>query len=232
MNDKKYQDLQKYYFKPKPFWESLPLALWEEIRMKGVLYVYPKKTIIYSEGSHPKGLYIIQKGRAKVYVINKEGMEQIIYFMGKGEIFGHRLIVSKDPSPVFVEAIDDCAVICIPHHYFEKYLHESPEMNAIFMYLLGHEYRVFVNKISMFAQKNVSERIPLALLVLQQKFNEEGLLQQTLNFTRNDLATYVGTAPETLIRQLKILKDAGLISIIGRKIVIEDMNGLWQRANL
>jgi CRP/FNR family transcriptional regulator len=100
------------------------------------------------------------------------------------------------------------------------------------MYLLGHEYRVFVNKISMFAQKNVSERIPLALLVLQQKFNEEGLLQQTLNFTRNDLATYVGTAPETLIRQLKILKDAGLISIIGRKIVIEDMNGLWQRANL
>lgn len=230
--ENKNAELQKYYFRPKPFWESLPNQVCEEIQSKGVLYAFPKKTMIYSEGSLPKGLYIIQRGRAKVYVINNEGLEHIIYFLAKGEIFGYRPLVCEELSPVFIEAIEDCTVDCIPRQYFQKYLHECAELNAIILNYLGYEFRVFVNKLSVFAHKNVSERIPLALLVLHQKFNENDLFLKSLNFSRNDLAAYIGTAPETLIRQLKILKDNGLISTKGRSIVLEDMEGLWKRANL
>ncbi len=232
VNEQKNDELRKYYFRPKPLWESLPQHLCEEIQDKCVLYAYPKKTIIYSEGSHPKGLFIIQRGRVKVYVINNDGVENIIYFLAKGEIFGHRLLVCDAPSPVFIEAIEDCILECIPRHHFQKYLHESFELNAIILNYLGHEFRVFVNKLSIFASKNVNERIPLALLVLHQKFNEGDLPLTTLHFTRNDLAAYVGTAPETLIRQLKNLKDADLISTNGKGIVLKDMDGLWLRANM
>lgn len=233
MNDQQKQtELRKYYFKPVPFWESLSPAIWEELLALSVPQTFPKKSLIYSEGSYPRGLYIIRKGRAKVYIINNEGAEQIIYFLGKDEVFGHRSIVSDEPSPVFVESIDNCTVDCIPRHHFEEYLRSSPELNSAFLYCLGHEFRVFVNKISAFAQKPVAERVALALLVLNEKFNEHPQYVMVLNFSREDLAFYIGTATESLIRQLKTLKEARAIMIKGRKIIIEETDLLWERANI
>ena len=228
----KQTELRKYFFKPKLFWESIPTELWTEMQSVIQTLQYPKKALIYSEGSHPRSLYIIREGRVKVYIINNEGAEQIIYFLGKDELFGHRSIVCDEPSPVFVEAIDDCTVDCIPRYYFESFMKRSHELNAVFLYYLGHEFRVFVNKISLFAQKPVSERVALALLVLNEKFNEHPEYVMMLNFTREDLASYIGTATESLIRQLKALKDARAISIKGRKIIIEETDLLWERARI
>ena len=228
----KQAELRKYFFKPPPFWESIPASLWTEMQAVSQTLICPKKALIYSEGSYPRSLYIIRKGRVKVYIINNEGAEQIIYFLGKDEVFGHRSIVCDEPSPVFIEAIDDCALDCIPRYHFERFLGDSPDLNAAFLYCLGHEFRVFVNKISVFAQKPVQERVALALLVLNEKFNEHPQYVMVLNFTREDLASYVGTATENLIRQLKTLKETGAIIIKGRKIIFEETQLLWERARV
>lgn len=231
-DEQKQAELRKYFFKPPLFWESLPPAVWNELNDLSRPQVFAKKTLIYSEGAYPRGLYIIRKGRVKVYIINNEGAEQIIYFLGKDEVFGHRSIVCDEPSPVFIETMDDCTVDCIPRQHFERLLRESPELNAAFLYYLGHEFRIFVNKISVFAQKPVAERVALALLVLNEKFNEHPHYVMVLNFSRDDLASYIGTATENLIRQLKLLKEARAIMIRGRKIIIEETDLLWERARL
>jgi CRP-like cAMP-binding protein len=233
MTDKQKQtELHKYFFKPPPFWKNLPPIVWNELQQLIIEQTFPKKTLIYREGSYPRGVYTIRKGRAKVYIINNEGAEQIIYMMGKDEVFGHQSIVCGEPSPVFIETIEDCTVDCIPRPHFERFLRESPDMNAAFLYYLGHEFQVFVNKISTFAQKPVSERVPLALLVLNEKFNLHTNQVMILNFSREDLASYVGTATENLIRQLKILKESGAIISRGRKIIIQEPEFLWDRAKI
>ena len=231
-DEQKQTELRKYFFKPPPFWETLPPEVWDELRSLAYAQTFPKKTLIYSEGSSPRSLYIIRKGRVKVFIINNEGAEQVIYFLGKDEVFGHRSIVCDETSPVFIEAIDDCTLDCIPRYHFEEFLRKSPELNASFLYYLGHEFRVFVNKISMFAQKPVGERVALALLVLNEKFNDYPRGIMVLYFTREDLASYIGTATENLIRQLKTLKEAGAISIKGRRILLEDPDLLWERAKV
>lgn len=225
-------ELSKYFYKPAPFWDSLPAPAWEE--MKGFLITqkFPKKTLIYSEKSYPRSLYIIRKGLVKVYVMNNEGEQQVIYFLGKNEVFGHRSIVCDEPSPVFVETMEECEIDCIPRHHFERFLKESLELNAVFLNYLGNEFRVFVNKISVFAQKPVPERVALALLVLNAKFNDHPEYLMVLNFTREELASYVGTATENLIRQLKVLKEARIITVKGRKIILEETDQLWERARI
>ncbi len=230
--EQKQVELRKYFFKPSPFWESLPTALWSEMQALSTTQHFAKKSLVYSEGSHPRSLYIIRKGQVKVYIINNEGAEQIIYFLGKDEVFGHRSIVCDEPSPVFVEAITDCEMDCIPRYHFEGFLQKSLELNAVFLSYLGHEFRVFANKISVFGQKPVSERVALALLVLNEKFNDHPEYVMVLNFSREDLASYIGTATENLIRQLKRLKDARAIIVKGRKILIEETDLLWERARV
>lgn len=225
-------ELHNFFFKPRPFWEIVPPSVWESLNAVSVSQSYPKKTIIYSEGSHPRGLYIIRKGRLKVFIIDHNGAELIIYFMGKNEFFGYRSIVCDEISPVYVAAIDDCVVDCIPRLHFERHLRDSPQLNTAFFYYLGHEFRQFVHKISVFAQKSVSERVALALLVLNEKFNGSSLHVNELNFSRENLAAYTGTAPESLIRQLKLLRESGAITVKGRKIVLEQPDLLWERAGL
>lgn len=232
IDEQKQVELRKYFFKPTPFWESLPPALWEEMQAVSYPQTYRKKTLIYSEGNAPRALYIIRKGRVKVFIINNEGAEQVIYFLGKEEVFGHRSIVCDEPSPVFVEAIDECTLDCIPRYHFEEFLRTSPELNAAFLFYLGHEFRVFVNKISVFARKPVSERVALALLVLNEKFNDQPYGVRVVHFSREDLASYIGTATENLIRQLKIFKEAGIVSIKGRRIMLDDPELLWERARV
>lgn len=231
MTDKEKQiELRKYFFKPPLFWENIPKTLWEEMQALAQEVTYAKKELIYSEGSHPRSLFIIKKGRVKIYIINNEGAEQIIYFLGKEEVFGHRSIVCDEASPVFVEAIENCVLDCIPRHHFETFMRNSTALNAAFLYSMGHEFRVFVNKISLFSQKTVSERVALALLILNEKFNDQPDHVMALNFTRDDLASYTGTATENLIRQLKILKEAQAIVVTGRKIFIQETDYLWERA--
>ena len=193
---------------------------------------YPKKTIIYNEGSNLHGIFIIRKGKVKVYIINNEGAEQIIYFLGKNEFFGHRSVLSDHPSPVFIETIDDCTIGLIPRYNIKILLSNSIELNSVFLYYLGIEFSVFVNKLSLFAQKPVSERVAISLLVLNEKFNRDPQQVKVLNFSREDLASYIGTATESLIRHLKLLKEKNIITTRGRKIIIEDVEALFERANM
>ena len=69
------------------------------------------------------------------------------------------------------------------------------------------------------------ERLAFALLILGDIYGEE-----QINLTREDMANFVGTATETLIRLLKDFKDEGMIEIHTRKLEIIDNEKLMQLA--
>jgi len=99
---------------------------------------------------------------------------------------------------------------------------------------LSHEFGVLVNFIATFTQKTVRERVALTLLILQEKFkydlNENNEIQIIL--TRADFANIVGTAVATLVRLLHDFKEENLIRTQGRKIIINNKQGLLEIADV
>jgi CRP/FNR family transcriptional regulator len=79
--------------------------------------------------------------------------------------------------------------------------------------------------ITNMAQKSVRERLAFAMLILADIYGKE-----EINLTREDMANFVGTATETLIRLLKDFKDEGIIEIHTRKIEVIDKEKLLQLA--
>ena len=65
------------------------------------------------------------------------------------------------------------------------------------------------------AQKPVKERLAFSLIFLNDIYNGD-----MINLSREDLANFVGTATETLIRLLKDFKEDELIKTHARKIEI------------
>lgn len=83
------------------------------------------------------------------------------------------------------------------------------------------------------AYNSVRQRVAEALLQLSGKYRTEGEARFSMSISRNDLASMVGTATESLIRTLSDLKDEGLVSMKGSLICIEDekvLKRVYQRA--
>ena len=79
--------------------------------------------------------------------------------------------------------------------------------------------------ITNMAQKSVRERLAFTMLILMDVFDN-----QPINLSREDLANFVGTATETLIRLLKDFKEEGIIEVRTRKIFVLDRQRLLKVA--
>lgn len=224
-------EISRYYNKPRAFWSQIPKHVHDEFKAHVTHIEIKKNSMIYNEGNYPKGLYIIRKGIARLYMMNHLGEEQTIYMMTGGDIFGHRPMVCHDESPVFVIAIEDCEIEMISREVFLGQLNKSIELNALFLEYFGSEFRVLCNKISFFALKPVEERVALTLLILNQKFRHDNH-DREVRFSRKDIANFAGTIAETLSRQLKALLDLKAVSVKGRTIILNDIKLLFKRANI
>jgi CRP/FNR family transcriptional regulator len=91
------------------------------------------------------------------------------------------------------------------------------------MGLLSGRLRFLVRRVEELSLKEVPARLAAHLLLL---FESQGREELTLDLTKGQLASYLGTIQETLSRILKRLSDQGLIAIKGRKVTLLDVEGL------
>ncbi|HSH66528.1 MAG TPA: Crp/Fnr family transcriptional regulator, partial [Bacteroidia bacterium] len=173
------------------------------------------------EGSYSKGAYILRKGKVKIYQTNRDGKAQIAYIYRKGEIMGYRPLLCGEAHPVSAAALEDCVISFIPKRFFIHALDESPVLSKRLLTHLSHEFTVWINKVSLFAQQPVRERVALSLLIMNEKYKPDKTGQPaTINLSREDIANYVGTSIETLVRILRHFKDEKIIITRGRKITV------------
>lgn len=220
-------DIKKYHFISGSILEGLPkneLALLKERMIRKEL---KKDTFIFREGSYPKGVYFLRRGKVKIYQTGVEGKEQIAYIYTKGETFGYRPILCDGTHPASAKTLEDSVVSFIPLDSFRKVLSQSPTLSNKLLRNLSHEFAVWINRISAFGQKGLRERIALSLLILNEKYKRKGKEHRVeISLSRDDFANYVGTSIEPLVRVLRSFKDEKLIRTKGRKIIVLDTRKL------
>lgn len=186
---------------------------------------YKKNQPIFIEGSFPRGVYCINQGKVKVFARGDEGKEQIIHIAKEGEIIGFRAMFSGEPYKVAASTLEECNICFIPKEDFLSMIDTNPSLRNGIMRELSKELGERAIFITNLAQKSVRERLAFALLILGDVYGEE-----LINLTREDMANFVGTATETLIRLLKDFKEEGLIEIHTRKLEILNKEKLLKLA--
>jgi len=224
--------IQKFHFNADPILDHLPQKDQDLIKSEMVRKEEKKDKIIFKEGTRSRGLYILKKGRVKIYQINKDGKEQIVHIYRKGEMMGYRPLLCNEPHPVFAKTLEDCTINFIASDVFLMVLNQSPVLAQGLLVNLSHEFNVWVNKISIFSQQPVLERVALSLLILNETYKSTSRprLHSVIDLSREDLANYIGTTIETLVRMLRFLKDKKIIQAHGRKITVLKTNELEKLA--
>lgn len=194
---------------------------------------YKKGEIIFREGAYPSGIFFIGSGKVKKYKLDKDGREQIVYVANKGELIGFHAVLAEDRYPDSAAALEESVVMFIPREDFLQTMEQSPRFTRLLLKTLSHEFAVLVNSLALFAQRPVRERLALQLVVLREKYKEnfQPGMPVTINMSREDLASLVGTARENVLRVLAEFKEKGIIETRGRQIIVHDVKKLVELAN-
>lgn len=182
---------------------------------------YKKNQPLFLEGSLPRGVFCLNQGKVKIFARGEEGKEQIIHIAKAGEIVGFRAMFSGEPYKVSATTLEECNICFIGKSDFLNLVDTNVTLRNGIMKELSKELADRAGFIMNMAQKSVRERLAYVLLLLDDIYEGE-----MINMTREDLANYVGTATETLIRLLKDFKEEGYIITHTRKIEIVDKEGL------
>ena len=188
---------------------------------------YGRGETIFFEGDAANGFYIVSGGQVKVYKMNPMGKEHILHIFGAGEPIGEVPVFHGQPFPASAEALVKSSLLYLERRDFVKLIQDNPSVSLNMLAVLSMRLRQFATQIENLSLKEVPARLANYLLYVSEEHGNSETIQ--LSVSKGQLASLLGTIPETLSRIFAKMSDEGLIRVEGRTITIIDRDGLAQK---
>ncbi|MFH2035267.1 MAG: Crp/Fnr family transcriptional regulator [Candidatus Zixiibacteriota bacterium] len=176
-----------------------------------------KGEIIFFEGDLAVGFYTLLTGLVRVYKSSPEGKEYTLHLIHPGQMFAEAAIFGNEIFPANAIALEDSVTAFFPKESFIHLIGESPQISLKMISALSKFVREFNQQIEDLSLKEVSARLASFLIKKSYEFKDN---QITLNVSKTELAHSLGTISETLSRNLKKMRELGLIDVSGKTISI------------
>jgi CRP-like cAMP-binding protein len=211
-----------------PLFEGLPPRHHQELGHIMTRRSFTRGQAIFSEGDEGTGFHVIISGRAKVFKLSADGKEQILHIFGAGEPIGEASVFAGQPFPANAEALEECHTFFFPRAAFVNLVKENPSLAMNMLAVLSKRLRKFTQLVEDLSLKEVPGRLAAYILYLSDR--KKGSDQLELDVAKGQLASLLGTIPETLSRILAKMARNGLIQIRGSQIRILDRPTLTELA--
>ncbi len=206
------------YLSKIPLFEGLPEDQIVDLSRISVTLELEKGELIFSEGDEGRGFYVVYRGRVKIYKLSPDGKEQTLHIFGSGEPFGEVPVFAGKNFPANAEAIEKSKVLFFPRASLIRLIEKNPSLAMNMLAILARRLRQFTVQIEHLSLKEVPGRLAAYLLYLSDR--ENGSLEVKLDITKGQLASLLGTIPETLSRIFAKMSKQGIIEIVGPRIKI------------
>ncbi len=201
-----------------PFFSGLSPEQLDEVGRIAFEKHFNKGEIIFSDGEDGDGSYLIIEGTVKVFKLSLHGKEHIFHFFSSGWIFGEVAIFAGERFPLNAEAITETRVLFFPPSGFLTLIQKSHVLALKMLADLLNKFRILTTHIKNLSSKGIPARLAAYLLLESQ---EQWLNTHVdLKISKAQLASMLGTIPETLSRVFAKLSNHSLIRVEGRKIVL------------
>lgn len=190
---------------------------------------FQKNETIFSEGNDGNGFFIVAEGQVKIFKLSTEGKEKILHIFGPGEPIGEVPVFSGDRFPANAQATAESRLLFVPRDKMMHLVKSNPALSLTMLAVLSQRLREFTVQIENLTLKEVPGRLAAYLIFLardQGQSDQDQKDQVKLNIAKGQLASLLGTIPETLSRIFAKMTDKGLIEVDGSTIRICDADGL------
>lgn len=200
-------------------------GLVEQLAEKYEVETYDKKQMLYQEGKRPRFLYYLMAGKIKGFKVHEDGKEYITNLYSNGDFIGYTALIEDTNYEDSASVLEDADVMQIPREDFLKMIYNDINIAAKFIHIITQNVKEKEERLLNLAYSSLRKRVAKALVNIVEKFKivEEG---KPIEISREDIAQYIGTATESLIRTLSDFKAEKLIDIKSGKIIVADIQKL------
>ncbi len=185
-----------------------------------------RKEQLYYAGDTPNFIFYVVEGKIRTYLVNKDDKELVTALYGPGDYFGYLELLQDTPYQEYATALEDTRLALISKDDFFNTILSNREVAASFMSILAKNVTDKENELVQMAYDTVRKRVATALVKLYDTYNPDKKPKFSITISRDELASIVGTATESVIRILSEFKADGWIVVRGSHIEIIDIEPL------
>jgi len=162
--------------------------------------------IILLEGLPAEALYMVCRGRVRVFRSTVEGREQVLFMPGPGATFNDAAVFDGSTNLANAQAIDPGTSICVlPVALLRQLMTTNPRMAANVVGVLASRVRQLAALVEDLSLLHITDRVAKLLV-------EECARTDIVLLSRQEIATRVGTVREVVSRALHQLEQAGAVT--------------------
>lgn len=209
-----------------PYFANLDISLIETIAQHMKVQQYDTGQVVFLEGEQDVALYIVRVGWLKAVKTSPDGREQVLHFIGPGEVFNAIGVFVESANPATVIALEPTTVWVIQQTVILKLLDQHPELGRVIIQRLAERVQQLIHMVEDLSLRTIEAR--LARYLIEQSTEEQ--LSRPRWATQAEMANRLGTVPDVLNRALRSLAKDNLIRVERHQIQILDYKGLETRA--
>ena len=182
---------------------------------------------IYVQGDQANRIYLITKGRVRVYYISPNGEELTLEIVEKGRIFGESSFLYQSTRPTTVDAVNEVELISCTLEELYPYLNQSKDLMYILFQLLSNTCTHLAHQLKRSTFYNRHEKVASFLLDETARTNiDKGIYENCLPYSHEELASCLGLNRVTVTKVLNDFKQKGWIKLQYKKVIIINRQAL------
>ncbi|GEL13649.1 bacterial regulatory s, crp family protein [Lapidilactobacillus concavus DSM 17758] len=167
-----------------------------------------KGEVILSPDS-PSQLVIIAQGAAKTYQLSANGKEQLLRVLDAGDFEGEKNLFGVGNDELYVEMLKNSTYCSIETTNFQQLLGSYPSIALKLLKSNAEKIDALEKQNQLLNHDLVEQRLATYLLDLAKT---KGSYQFILPMKLKELASFLGTTPETISRKLKLFVQQDLLT--------------------
>lgn len=190
-----------------------------------------KGEVLFRKGSKGTVLYIIKKGRIKIVLPSRSGDEVILAIFSETDFFGEMALLDGIPRSADAVALEASELFILSRSDFLTFLMDNRNAIQSILASLSMRLRKTDDHLEDTCFLNISGRFAKKLIELAETYNPEddGPLSIDLDLTQSELASMIGATRESVNKELRRLREKGLITTMGNRIQIINLERLQRR---
>ncbi|MFC3419209.1 Crp/Fnr family transcriptional regulator [Salinicoccus hispanicus] len=179
---------------------------------------------LYSAGDVSSSLYIIHRGKIKIYRLSENGKEQLVRILYPGDFTGELALFKESIHDVYAEAMEKTEICSIQRNDLNALLRIFPSISLKILNEFSDRLERTEMQMTRFATEDIDSRIAFYLV---QQAEEKDSMEFHLPMSRKDLASFLGTTPETISRKLGKFENEGWIEQKDQRVIrVLNLNAL------
>ena len=194
--------------------KDLPSQILRAVAAKGKSVSFPRNDIIFNDGDDGTIFYAVASGFVRLVKFSPDGKEVMVRLVKPNEIFAEVILFENTVYPVTAIAGDDTELFALHKKAFQELLAEESFRNGFFSMLLKRMLYL-AERIVYVSAYDVEERFFRFLL---ERYGKKE--RYTVTMPKKEIASAMGTVPETFSRLMMRLKQRGIITWEGDTLTV------------